>query len=265
MTAESTLDRVLPFLAARDLDGYTRHLLGHRARMHLLRGEWEAAGADAEQALTGPEQPGGSLVPALAVRALLRARRGEEGALDDARLAASRADRTGEAQFVAPAAIALAEVLWLAGEDQEAAAVARRGLDAVAAAEQPWFSGELAYRASVAAGDGRASGDERASGGERASRGEPASGDRPGDLGNVHRSFLSDFRRQVGQTSTGPRSSWERAGPGGFSGGGSGQGHERGGYAFAISSRNCAENQAPEIGALGSAPLMLLPLRALPV
>ncbi len=28
---------------------------------------------------------------------------------------------------------------------------------------------------------------------------------------------------------------------------------------------NCAENQAPEIGALGRAPVGLLPLRALPV
>ncbi len=37
-----------------------------------------------------------------------------------------------------------------------------------------------------------------------------------------------------------------------------------GGWALASSSWNCSENQWPETGALGSAPLMLLPLRGLP-
>ena len=66
-TAEDAMDRVLPFTIARDLDGYTRHLLGHRARLRLARGDWRAARADADQALTGPEQPGACLVPALTV------------------------------------------------------------------------------------------------------------------------------------------------------------------------------------------------------
>jgi hypothetical protein len=44
-----------------------------------------------------------------------------------------------------------------------------------------------------------------------------------------------------------------------------GAGYESGGYALVISCWNWAENQAPEMGALGSAPVMLLPLRALPV
>ncbi|SCL65555.1 hypothetical protein GA0070608_3134 [Micromonospora peucetia] len=43
------------------------------------------------------------------------------------------------------------------------------------------------------------------------------------------------------------------------------RGQESGGYAFCMSCVNCAANQAPEIGASGRAPLMLLPLRALPV
>ncbi|MEV4343969.1 AAA family ATPase, partial [Actinoplanes sp. NPDC049596] len=49
--AEQTFDRVIPFLTSRDLDGYVRHLLGHRARLHLARGDWEAARADAAEAL----------------------------------------------------------------------------------------------------------------------------------------------------------------------------------------------------------------------
>jgi DNA-binding CsgD family transcriptional regulator/tetratricopeptide (TPR) repeat protein len=144
-TALAALDRLLPFLRARDLDGYVRHVLGHRARIHLLKGEWAEAADDVEQAVTGPEQPGAALVPALAVRAVLRARRGEPGALDDATLAAERAYRTGELQFVGPAAIALAETLWLSGEDDRAAAEARRGLLVAERAGQRWFVGELAF------------------------------------------------------------------------------------------------------------------------
>ncbi len=41
--------------------------------------------------------------------------------------------------------------------------------------------------------------------------------------------------------------------------------YQSGGYAFFISSWNCAENHAPDSGAFGSAPDKLLPLRALPV
>ena len=144
-TAEPALDRAVPFLIARDLDGYTRHLLGHRARMHLHRGDWDAAEADAAQALTGPPQPGGALVPALAVRSVLRSRRGQPGGHADAVLAAERGHRTGEVQFAGAAALALTEHLWLAGATDEAAAEAKRGLEVAARAGHAWYIGELAF------------------------------------------------------------------------------------------------------------------------
>jgi DNA-binding CsgD family transcriptional regulator len=144
-TALSAMDRLLPYLAAHDLDGYVRHVLGYRARIHLLKGSWEGAAEDAERALTGPEQAGGALVTALSVRALLRARRGEPGAIEDATPAAERAYRTGEAQFVGPAALALTETLWLCGEDDRAAEAARRGLAVVRRVGHSWFAGELAF------------------------------------------------------------------------------------------------------------------------
>jgi DNA-binding CsgD family transcriptional regulator len=144
-TALSTMDRLLPYLAAHDLDGYVRHVLGYRARIHLLKGSWEDAAEDAERALTGPEQPGAALVRALSVRALLRARRGEPGALEDATLAADRAYRADEVQFVGPAALALAETLWLCGEDDRAAEAARRGLAVARRVGHAWFAGELTF------------------------------------------------------------------------------------------------------------------------
>jgi ATP/maltotriose-dependent transcriptional regulator MalT len=143
--ADAALDRALDFTTARDLDGYTRHTLGHRARLRLLRGDWRAARADADQSLTGPEQPGAALVPALVVRGLIRVRRGEPGGRDDLELAAARAFRTGEAQFVAPAAAALAELSWLTGRPDRGAAEAERGLEVIERAGNPWWLGELAF------------------------------------------------------------------------------------------------------------------------
>jgi DNA-binding CsgD family transcriptional regulator/tetratricopeptide (TPR) repeat protein len=142
--AEDGLDRVLDFTVARDLDGYTRHVLGHRARLRLWRGDWAAASADAEEALSGPEQPGGALVESLAVRGTLRSRRGDRSGYDDLALAAERGYPTGERQFLVPAAIALAEHHWLYGDPVRAVAEARRGLELAVRGEHPWFTGELA-------------------------------------------------------------------------------------------------------------------------
>ncbi|MET0417973.1 MAG: LuxR C-terminal-related transcriptional regulator, partial [Actinoplanes sp.] len=144
--AESTLDRIMPFLAARDLDGYTRHLLGHRARLRLHRGDWAGARDDAVQALAGSPQPSVGYVPALAVRSLLRSRLGEEGGLEDAELAASYGYPTGEMQWVCPAAVALAEAHYLAGEVDRAAAEAAHGLDVAVRAGHTWLAGELAFQ-----------------------------------------------------------------------------------------------------------------------
>lgn len=141
---EHRLERVLAFTTTRDLDGYTRHALGHRARLRLLRGEWAEAVADAEQALAGPEQTGGAVVESLAARGTIRSRRGDPGARADLELAAERGYATGERQFAAPPAVALAEYHWLAGDPVAAAASARQGL--TVAAGHPWFGGELAFR-----------------------------------------------------------------------------------------------------------------------
>ncbi|MFF5082436.1 ATP-binding protein [Actinoplanes sp. NPDC000266] len=143
--AEETLERIIPFLVSRDLDGYVRHLLGHRARLRLARGDWDSALRDAEQALDGPPQPGGAVVPAMVVRAVVKARRGEPGALDDAQTAADHGYPTGEAQFLCPAAIALAEAHWLAGSYERAAIEAKKGLAVAERFGQQWFIGELAF------------------------------------------------------------------------------------------------------------------------
>lgn len=143
--AEVAFGRGLPFTVARDLHGYTRHMLGHRARMKLARGDWRGAREDVEQALAGPDQPGACLVPAFTVRGMIRSRRGEANARPDLRHAADKAYQAGELQFVAPAAIALAEHWWLAGDPDACAAEAKRGFEMAEQEAHPWFAGELAY------------------------------------------------------------------------------------------------------------------------
>jgi DNA-binding CsgD family transcriptional regulator/tetratricopeptide (TPR) repeat protein len=184
-TAEDALERVVAFTTARDLDGYTRHILGHRARLRLARGDWAGAYEDAEQAIAGPEQPGACLVSALAVRGTIRSRRGEPGGYEDVVLAGERGHRTGELQFVAPAAVALAEHFWLAGDLDRAAAEAKRGLEVAERVGHPWFVGELAFWLWRAGGLGAApsvaatpyrlviDGDWRGAGEEWAARGCP--------------------------------------------------------------------------------------------
>ncbi len=143
-TAESALAQVMPFLVNRDLEAYLRHVLGHRARIELIRGDWRAARDDVEQALAGPLFGAGQL-QGLAVRSALRGRLGEPGAHEDAAHAAERGYRTGEVQFVGPAAIALAELHWLDGDLARGAAEARHGYQVAARVGHEWFVGELAF------------------------------------------------------------------------------------------------------------------------
>ncbi|MER7891934.1 AAA family ATPase [Micromonospora sp. NPDC094482] len=144
-TGADALDRALRFSRARDLDGYARHLLGYRARLRLDRGDWAGAQTDAEQALAGTDQPGGSLIPALVARGRLASRRGELAGPDHLATAARWAERSRELQFVGPVTAALAERYWLAGKPERAAGEARRGYRLAAEAGQLWFAGELAY------------------------------------------------------------------------------------------------------------------------
>jgi DNA-binding CsgD family transcriptional regulator len=113
--------------------------------MRLARGDWPAAADDLAQALDGPIGQGGALMPALTLRAVLRTRRGEPSARRDALDAAGRSYRTGEIQFVGPAALALAELHWLDGDLERARAEARHGYEVAERAGHPWFLGELAF------------------------------------------------------------------------------------------------------------------------
>jgi DNA-binding CsgD family transcriptional regulator/tetratricopeptide (TPR) repeat protein len=139
------VDRALRFARERQLDGYVQYLLGARAALRLLRGEWRQAEADARSSLEFGRQLGVSLCPALVTLGRLQSRRGdaEAGAtLDEAwRLAVE----TQELQRLAPTAAARAEHAWLDGDLPGTAAAARAAYELAAARGDAWSAGELAY------------------------------------------------------------------------------------------------------------------------
>jgi DNA-binding CsgD family transcriptional regulator/tetratricopeptide (TPR) repeat protein len=139
------VDRALRFARERDLEGYVQYLLGARANLRLLRGEWPAAEADARSALELGEQPGVSACPALVALGRLQARRGEPDAGATLDEAWRRAVATDELQRLAPAAAARAEHAWLDGDLAATAAAARPAYEIATAHDDAWSRGELAH------------------------------------------------------------------------------------------------------------------------
>jgi len=140
------IDRGLRFAIERGLDGYVQYLLGARAGLRLLLGDWPAAEADAHAALELGEQPGVSVCPALTVLGRLRARRGDPEALPTIDDAWRVAVATGELQRLAPVAATRAEHAWLDGDlagvvgaAREIHALADRRGDAWARGELGWW------------------------------------------------------------------------------------------------------------------------------
>jgi DNA-binding CsgD family transcriptional regulator/tetratricopeptide (TPR) repeat protein len=142
--ARPDLDRALAFTQARELTGYTQHLLGNRARLRLDRGDWAGAEQDARAALAERVHASGRLADALVPLALLQARRGHPDAAATLQEATEHAFGAGELQWTGQAAAARAEHAWLHGEDHRIAEEVAGVLDQAVEAAHPWFAGELA-------------------------------------------------------------------------------------------------------------------------
>jgi DNA-binding CsgD family transcriptional regulator/tetratricopeptide (TPR) repeat protein len=143
--APGHVERALGFARERELEGYQQYLLGVRAYLWLLRGEWERADADARASIAFGEENGVSLCPALIVIGRLQARRGDPCAAETLDDAWQRAVHTGELQRLGPAAAALAEHAWLEGDLEAVAEVARPAHELAASRGDRWARGELAH------------------------------------------------------------------------------------------------------------------------
>jgi DNA-binding SARP family transcriptional activator/DNA-binding CsgD family transcriptional regulator len=139
------LDRALAFAQAQEMSGWIQHILGHRARLRLDRGDWPGAARDAAAALAEDVKGGARVVDGLVPLGLLQARRGDPAAAATLDAAAEHGFATIELQWTGPVAAARAEHAWLRGEDHRIAPEAARVFHQALEAEHPWLSGELAF------------------------------------------------------------------------------------------------------------------------
>jgi DNA-binding NarL/FixJ family response regulator len=105
----------------RDIATFSTCLRGHRAVVLLDLGRWDEAAAIAERVLATEASPV-NLLTSQVTLSLVRARRGEPGALQAIDAGVEEADNLAEAEWIATTRLARAEVHWLAGDDDAAKA-----------------------------------------------------------------------------------------------------------------------------------------------
>lgn len=142
--AVALLETSLPITVERDLPICHVWQLGARGRVHLLRGAWDAALADAWEVLGAGGAPLGRTWPE-AIAGLIALRRGDGDATAHLDAAWELAVSLDEPLRLLPVAAALAEQVWLTGRDDPRldAASVRLG-ECGGRAELAWSLGELA-------------------------------------------------------------------------------------------------------------------------
>lgn len=141
--AERYLAEGEQYCVDRDLDSWTYYLIGWRARMHLDRGNYSRARADAETVLARDMTAVGTLEPLL-ILAQLGARTGAASATELLDRAAALAAGMRETQRVSPTAAARCEAAWIAGDPSAGAAIASEAWEIVSGSDCPWNRGAVA-------------------------------------------------------------------------------------------------------------------------
>jgi len=152
-TAQRLMGDATAYFAARDLDSWSNYVRAWQSRLDFERGRWDAAATLAAQLVTRPGVAPVTRIPALAVLARLRMRRGDPGVKELLAEALALAQETGEVQRIGPAAAALAEAAWL-GHDcprvevvlQQACALAEQHQDERALGELRFWARRLGHR-----------------------------------------------------------------------------------------------------------------------
>jgi DNA-binding CsgD family transcriptional regulator/tetratricopeptide (TPR) repeat protein len=138
------VDDGLAFCSERGLELYRVYLLAHRARLELMLGRWSEAADYAGSVLRIPRTSTTPRIIALAVLAVVRARRGDPGPqvlLDEAW---ALAKPTGELLRIGPVAAAQAETAWLAGDTAAVTSATEETLELALERGVPGIVGELA-------------------------------------------------------------------------------------------------------------------------
>jgi tetratricopeptide (TPR) repeat protein len=127
-----------------ELGVFSMCLHGWRSRELLFLGRWDEAAEIAAQRLGRPGiSPVNQLNPLITL-GTIRGRRGADGAWELLDRALEYAEGVGEPPWIAPVHAARAELRWLDGKPDLAAAEATEGFDRTAGQVEPWTSGSLA-------------------------------------------------------------------------------------------------------------------------
>jgi DNA-binding CsgD family transcriptional regulator/tetratricopeptide (TPR) repeat protein len=101
------------------LDAWAKWLVSAHAEIQLALGEWDEAADTATSIIDAPTSPATTLHPALLVRALVRARRGDPDYRTPLERARTIGESVGDLQWLAADAAAIAECVWLEGRQAE--------------------------------------------------------------------------------------------------------------------------------------------------
>lgn len=116
VVAARTIHEAGVYFAERDLDSWANYVLAWKARVDFEQGRWDDAARLASQLIVRDAVAPVTRIPAMAVLARIRLRRGDPGATELIDEASELASQTGELQRLAPIAVARAEAAWLRGE-----------------------------------------------------------------------------------------------------------------------------------------------------
>lgn len=131
----------LEYCTERDLDTWTHGLLEADADLCLMQGDLDGTETRAQALLDQPSLPRLHALDPLVLLAHVHGRRrsGETQALVER--AVALAEETGEMQMIAPVTELRCELAWIAGRDDEAAALALESVDLVETADCRWNRG----------------------------------------------------------------------------------------------------------------------------
>lgn len=142
---EKDIEDGLEYCSEHGLDTWRSYLLACRARMQLDTGRWDLAADSLAPILRDPSSAPLARSWAMTTLGLLRARRGDAGAVAALQTAQVLVEPTAEPERITQAAAARAEAAWLAGEEAEVAAHTDAALVIAVESGSPWLVGELLY------------------------------------------------------------------------------------------------------------------------
>jgi DNA-binding CsgD family transcriptional regulator/tetratricopeptide (TPR) repeat protein len=141
--AERAFTEGMAYCEDHELGVFTMCLRGFRAQTLLLLGRWDEAEDLCRQMLGARGVSPVNRMNPLRVLGLIRGRRGEDGARELLDEAVTLAEQNGEPQWLALARMARAEVLWLAGQPEQALTELRAGYDCARGFADSWTLGGL--------------------------------------------------------------------------------------------------------------------------